>query len=86
MESKFIWRKYFWKKRNDYIIGLYSAENNKESYHAEITLNHDFNLENFTLLNQKAYDIKWRNYFINENMLSISQTIKLDNILWNLLQ
>lgn len=76
-----LWHKYFWKMKNENIIGLYSVETNEECYYAEISL--DYNeVKDCTLMNKILFDIKWKEYFYNEKMLGLSELIKLDKIVW----
>ena len=76
-----LWHKYFWKMKNENIIGLYSVETNEECYYAEISL--DYNeVKDCKLMNKALFDIKWKEYFYNEKMLGLSELIKLDKIVW----
>ena len=77
-----IWHKYFWKMKNGNINGLYSVETDEQHFHCEIILIND-SVNEVILMNKKAFDQKWRKYFYEEEMIGISEMIRLDTIVWN---
>ncbi len=77
-----IWHKYFWNMKNGNINGLYSVETEQQHFHCEIIFINDTVID-VILMNKKAFDIKWKKYFYEEEMVGICEMMRLDAIIWN---